>query len=297
MDISLCVCTWRREEGLRRLLSSFEQLVVPVDTNVLIIIVENDQVNHSESIVDEFNKRGKLKIKYCLEPKQGLVFARNRSVAESNNCDFCCFTDDDQVVSPMWLSELIRCQKEFDADGVAGPTMPVFTGEVPEYISSFHQPDTYPYGTVVMHAFTGCLMLRKRYLDMIEGPFEVKLNFSGGEDNYLTKKITGLGGILRFSPYAIAFETVPENRATVRFIIRRKFRTSNTELLIRTITNPGFRKISTLPRYFIRFCYGSLIMIPYLIFAKKNRLKGLLKVVNAFGGFAGIFGRNSQFYK
>jgi succinoglycan biosynthesis protein ExoM len=297
MEISICVCTRRREDGLRRLLQSFEELVIPENATVRIIIVENDQVNSAEVLVNEFNRRGVLNIKYCLETKQGLVFARNRSVAEAGPCDFCCFTDDDQTVSPGWLAELVRCQREFNADGVAGPTLPVFPHEVPEYISSFHQPDTYPYGTVVAHAFTGCLMLSKRYLDMVEGPFETRLNFSGGEDNYLTRKITGLGGVLRFNPEAKAFETVPENRATVRFILRRKFRTSNTELLIKSINNPGFRKLSALPRYIARFCYGSLIFIPYLLFGGKNKLKGLLKVVNAIGGFAGIFGKNSEFYR
>jgi succinoglycan biosynthesis protein ExoM len=197
----------------------------------------------------------------------------------------------------MWLFELIRCQREFDADGVAGPTMPVFPREVPAYISAFHQPDTYPYGTIVDHAFTGCLMLRKSYLDKLDGPFETKLNYSGGEDTYLTKKITGLGGVLRFNPEAKAFEIVPENRTTVRFIIKRKFRTSNTELIIRSINDPGFWKISTFPRYMMRFCYGSLILLPYLIFSEKDKLKGLLKMVNALGGFSGIFGRDSQFYR
>lgn len=297
MDISICICTRKRMEGLKRLLKSFEKMHVPPDVDVRIIIVENDEENYSESIVREFSDRSKFSVSYYLEPKQGLVIARNRSVAEAGDCDFCCFTDDDQVVSLNWLTELLKCQREFDADGVAGPTLPSFTKEVQVYIRSFHQPSTYPYGTIVKHAFTGCLILRKKYLDMLNGPFETRLNLSGGEDSYLTKQITKLGGTIRFNPEALAYEIIPENRATIKYIIKRKFRTSNTELLIRSISDKDFRKITALPRLIMRFCYGLLILIPFLIFGKADKLRGLIKIVNAIGGFAGIFGRQSQFYR
>jgi succinoglycan biosynthesis protein ExoM len=297
VNISICICTRRRKEGLRRLLDSLVKLKTPSDSNVRIIIVENDLENFSESIINDYLIKSSCKISYCLEPRLGIVFARNRSVKEAGECDFCCFTDDDQIVSSDWLLELLKCQKEFNADGVAGPTKPYFIKEIPVYIRNYHQPDIYPYGTKVNSAFTGCLLLRKKYLDMVDGPFDIRFNFTGGEDSYLTMKITNLGGIIRFNPDAVAHEIIPEERSTIRFIIKRTFRISNIGLLVKSLGNEKNSKINIVLKLVFRFFYGSLIIIPYLIFSKTNRLKGLIKIINAIGGFTFIFGKHSQFYK
>jgi len=297
IKISICICTRNRREELKKLLLSIDNLETPPETNVRIIIVENDSKNLSENITREFSSKNKFTISYFLEPRQGIVFARNRSVAEAGDCDFCCFTDDDQVVSPDWLVELFKCQNEFNADGVAGPTKPYFTKEVPIYINNFLQPETYQYGTIVDYAFTGSLLIRKKCLDMLDGPFEPRLNFSGGEDLYLTRQITSLGGIIRFNPNAIAYEIIPENRTTINYVIKRTFRTSNTEFLVKSIKDKNFKKIKSLPRLVMRFCYGLLIVVPLFILGKAEKLKGLIKIINAVGGFSFIFGKQSHFYK
>lgn len=297
IKVAICICTRRRQDGLKKLLESFDSMKIPVDTMVRIVVVENDLDNRSEQIVRAFSKKSKLKIDYFLETQQGLVYARNRSVREAGDCDFCCFTDDDEIVDTNWLTELLKCQREFNADGVAGLTNPLFGKEVPAYIKKFHMPDNYSYGTIVESAFTGCLMVRKKYLDMLDGPFNIRLNFSGGEDSYLTKQITSSGGVIRFTPEAIAYEIIPDDRTTIKFVIRRAFRISNTALSIRSLKDFKFKKSSAVPRLILRFGLGLLIIIPYFIFGGQDRLKGLIKITNAIGGFAFIFGKKSQFYK
>jgi succinoglycan biosynthesis protein ExoM len=297
IKVAICICTRRRQEGLRKLLESLESINIPVETSVRIVIVENDAETRSEGIVNEFSLKSKIKIDYFLETRQGLVFARNRSVKEAGECDFCCFTDDDEVVTKNWLAELLNCQVEYKADAVAGLTNPLFGREVPSYIKKFHEPDTYQHGTIVESAFTGCLLIRKKYLDLLDGPFNIRLNFSGGEDSYLSKQIRSLGGIIRFTPNAVAYELIPDNRSTIRYVIKRAFRTSNTELLIKSMRDKNFTKSGSLSRLVLRFGYGLLILFPFFIFGRENKLKGLIKVTNAIGGFAFIFGKQSQFYK
>lgn len=282
---------------MKNLLESFEKMIIPDATEVRIIIVENDTESLSKEMVREFSLRSKFKTDYFLETMQGLVFARNRSVKEARDCDFCCFTDDDETVSDVWLYELMKCQKEFDADGVAGPTYPVFTKILPEYISSFHMPETFPYGTIAESAFTGCLLLRKRYLDMFPGPFDEKLNLTGGEDINLTYFISSCGGVIRYNPEAIAFETFSESRETVRYIIKRTYRNSNTGLYARSLRGVKHYRLKSLPRLVMRLCNGLLTVTPYYIIGGKDKLKGLIKIVNAFGGFHFILGRRNKFYK
>ena len=278
-------------------MESFSNLVVPAGVNVWIVVVENDSEKFSEQIVSDYSHYSRFPISYFLEPRQGIVFARNKSVTEAGNCDFCCFTDDDQIVTTDWLAELLKCQQEFDADGVAGPTKPSFSKKIPAYIEKFHQPDTYQYGTIVESAYTGCLMIRKLYLDLLEGPFDVRLNYSGGEDSFLTKNISDMGGIIRFNPDAVAYEIISDERTTIKFVVKRTFRTSNARLLINSFNNKKFKKKKVLPRLILRFCYGIIIVVPYLLFGSAEKLKGLIKIVNASGGFAFMLGRQSLFYK
>ncbi|MEI6047782.1 MAG: glycosyltransferase family 2 protein [Bacteroidota bacterium] len=295
--ISICICTRKRQEGLKLLLESIENLEVPPETDVRIIIVENDTEKFSENTINEFSSKSKFKISHYLEPRQGIVYARNRSVKEADGSDFCCFTDDDQKVAQDWLIELVRCQIEFDSDGVSGLTPPVFTSEVPAYIKHFHTRNTYQYGKILKSANTGCLLIRKKYLDLIDGPFDLRLNFTGGEDNYLTTNITKMGGVIRYNPKAISSEIIPESRTTIKFIIKRTFRISNTLIFLESLRDRNFSKLKTAPRLVMRLLFGLFIVIPYLIFGGSNRLEGLIKICRAIGGFSFILGRTNQFYK
>jgi len=297
LNISICVCTRKRQNGLIRLLESLEKMDLPSDSNVKIIIVENDEKNYSESIVKEISARSRYEINYFLESRQGLAYARNRSVSEAVGSDFCCFVDDDQTVSPVWLTELTKCQKEFDADGVSGPNPPVFNEEVPSYIRQFHTPKCFEYGAVVKTAFTNNLLIKKKYLDQIDGPFDTRLNFTGGEDSYMTSLISDLGGVIRYNPLAVAYEIVADNRTAIKYVLQRTFRISNAGLVVKSMKDKNFKNHSALPRLLMRFVYGLLISLPCFIFGGEERLNGLIKVANAVGGFSFIFGRHNQFYK
>lgn len=278
-------------------MESMESLEIPTGILVKIIIVENDSDTTLKDFVKYWSEKSRFEITYYLEPSPGIVYARNRSIAEAGDSDFVCFTDDDQIVAANWLKELMKCQAEFNADGVAGPTWPIFGKEVPLYIRKFYQPDTYSYGTQVESAFTGNLLIRKKVLDLMEGPFDLRLNLSGGEDSFLTKQITDSGGMIRFNPDALAYEFVPDNRTKLGFIAKRSFRISNTRHFINSILKPDIHPANIIPRLLARLSYGMLISVPLFLFGGRNKLKGIIKVSNAIGGFAFILGKRSQFYR
>lgn len=297
LDIVICVCTRNRQDGLKRLLGSLMNMQAPNNAKVRIVVVENDSINHSEFIVQSFLLEGKFKINYYLETRQGLAYARNRSVKEAKNCDFCCFVDDDQEVAPDWLVELMNCQVEFDADGVWGQNPPIFLKKVPGFIKKFHQPRKHDYGEITESAPTNCLMLRKHYLDQVDGPFDLRLNFAGGEDTYLTSLITSIGGVIRFTPKANAYEIIPNDRTTISYLIIRTYRDSNSSYLVDLMVDPNLNKLLVIIHLCIRFTRGVLILIPYFIFSKSNRLKGLIKMIDAIGGLAFFLGFQTKFYQ
>jgi len=296
IKVAICVCTRKRPDGIITLLKSFESLHIPQDIFIEIIVVENDKEAFTEKHIKDFSSNSNLSIAYFLETKQGISNARNRAVSESKGADYCCFVDDDQSVSPEWLFELFKCRDEFDSDGVWGPNPPIYESKVKTYIEQFHTPEVYEYGTRVTQAYTNCLLIKKSWLDKFDGPFDLRLNFTGGEDCFLTAQIIKNGGVIRYTPYAKAFEIVPASRTTIRYILKRTFRTANTKLLVQSILDSNFRKYSVLPRLIMRFGYGLIIAIP-CFFSRKNKLSGLLKISDSSGGFMFVFGRKNKFYK
>ncbi|MCF8222342.1 MAG: glycosyltransferase [Bacteroidales bacterium] len=296
--IAICVCTRKRKAGIKKLLHSLEELEIPEDTSLDVVVVENDNIRRSESIINEFKDSGKLAVRYFLEPEPGLVNARNRSVKEAGDCDFCCFVDDDQVVDRMWISELLKCQKEFDADGVWGSNPPLFDKEVPSWIRKFHTPKVFGYGERTKTAFTNSLMIRKRWLDRIDGPFDQRLSFTGGEDRFLAYNITSRGGIIVCNQEARAYEVVPESRTAIDFVRKRSFRISNANVYVKTLENENYSKWKAFPRLILRLGNGLLLALPYYLTGGQNKLKGIIKISNAIGGLAFIlFGSKNEFYK
>jgi len=295
--ISICICTRNRQKGLLQLLSSLSVIQIPSDTTIRIIVVENDAIEYSQKAVTEISSICPFKINYFLETRAGIAFARNRAVQEATGSDFCCFVDDDQVVAQDWMVELVKCQREFNADGVWGPNPPIFNREVASYIKEFHTHKLLEYGTIVPEAFTNNLLLRKEFLDKIEGPFEASLNFTGGEDIFLTSQLSKLGAIIRYTPTAIANEIIPANRTSLKYIVKRCYRNSNSAYYVEILNDEHFSKFKIFVRLLMRLSYGLLIVIPYSLFGKSNSLKGLLKICDAIGGFAFIMGRQNQFYK
>lgn len=296
--IAICVCTRKRQEGIKSLLQSLEELEIPEGVSMDVLVVENDKVNRSESIINEFKSRGKLSIRYYLETEPGLVNARNRSVREAGDADFCCFVDDDQVVDKQWLAEMVSCRREFDADGVWGSNPPLFSSAVPSWISKFHTPKVFAYGEKVRTAFTNSLMIRKSCLDSIDGPFDLRLNFTGGEDRFMTYNITSRGGTIVCNQKAKAYEVVPESRTGIDYVRKRSFRISNTNVYVKTLEDENYSRWQSLPRLLLRFINGMLLLAPFYIFAAGDKLKGIIKISNAMGGMAFIFfGSKDEFYR
>jgi glycosyltransferase involved in cell wall biosynthesis len=297
MQISICICTKNRISGLKNLLESINEINIPFDSTVKIIVVENDKISKSDLTVRDFSKNSKFPISYFLESNLGIAKARNRSIKESEETDFCCFVDDDQVVTKDWLIELVTCQKMFGCDGVSGPNPPIFKEVVPPYIKQFHEPFLYNYGAIVKMAATNCLLLRKSRLDEINGPFDDRFDFSGGEDIFLTSQITKNGGIIRYNPNAIAYEIVPKDRTTIKYVAKRTFRNSNTFYFFKYISNQDRNRFKAIFEIGKKLGIGIITFLPFLLFSKSNPLKGLVNISGALGGLVFVLGGQSKFYK
>jgi glycosyltransferase involved in cell wall biosynthesis len=242
IDVSICICTYRRPEGLRRLLRSLGRLD-PASPRHEIIVVDNDVARGGEDAVRQARAEG-LAIEYLVEPVRGIARARNRSVRPARGA-FVAFIDDDEEADPHWLvnlhGELIR----HGADAAIGPVVPVFHEQASPWLveGGFFDRPRPPTGTVLQRsgARTGNALIRRRCLAALSGPFDERYALSGGEDTDLFVRLHALGCRTIAVDTAIVHEHLPPNRATVRWLLRRRFVVGMGGARFYAATVPGVR--------------------------------------------------------
>lgn len=105
--ITVAVCTRNRTEDLVVCLESLIKLDYPA---IDLLVIDNAPSN------DRSKKLVQTKfpnVRYVLEPRPGLDWARNRAIIESQG-EIIAYTDDDVVVDPHWVSALTNIFTEND---------------------------------------------------------------------------------------------------------------------------------------------------------------------------------------
>jgi len=119
-QIKIVICTRERPGALARCLDSLLALRYP---NFSILVVDNAPTTEATSeVVRAAARLGP--IRYVVEPRAGLSFARNAAVAAAPG-EILAWIDDDEVADPDWLAEVARALADHpEADVVSGVIVP-----------------------------------------------------------------------------------------------------------------------------------------------------------------------------
>ena len=101
---SVCIATYRRPDGLARLLQSIEDQVIVDDCEVEIVVVDNDP-GSAEDVVSQFAANSRFPVRYLTQSEPNISITRNVAVASALG-EFIWFIDDDEVASPTCLAQL-----------------------------------------------------------------------------------------------------------------------------------------------------------------------------------------------
>jgi succinoglycan biosynthesis protein ExoM len=226
-EVSVCIATYRRPQGLKRLLASLvdQQNAPPFE----VVVVDNDAEGSGEEVATGYKPR--LGLTYVVEPVRGLARVRNRAIAASNST-FLAFIDDDEWASPQWLCELFRVAKEMSADVVIGPIDRIFAEGVSNFIRNCGLFDKRPYadGDTIpwYHARTGNALVRRSAMPRPTAPFSNRFDLIGGEDVHFFRRMIDRGARVVAASRALVFEFRRTNRANLPWLLRRTIRTGGT---------------------------------------------------------------------
>jgi len=191
-----------------------------------VLVVDNDTRQSALPIVERARKRLEIDIAYRTEPEQNIALARNAAVKYSGETDIA-FIDDDEVPDKRWLLNLWKTLSQSEADGVLGPVRPFFPEGCPAWVaaSGLCERPSHATGSVleVGDCRTGNVLLRRRLFKdgRLFGP---EFGRTGGEDAEFFKACIEAGSQFIWCDMAVARETVPPERWTVRYYLRKGMR-------------------------------------------------------------------------
>lgn len=301
--VTVCVASYRRPEGLKRLLGGLDKLtfVKGRPPTIEVVVVDNDPAGTACELCEQMGSKLKWPLECYIEPRRGISHARNSAIARvKEGTDFVAFVDDDEVPDIFWLDELLSVQQSYDADVVTGPALPHFIGEVPDWIlkGKFFEPIRYPTGRLLNLSATYNALVRSEVFSKLGEPFDVRYGLTGGEDTLFFRRVHRAGYKMVWADDALVYEWVPESRANLRWILRRAYHRANAfisvELNFRPLALVAPVRAATAS---VRIIQGLLLIILSLALGRHVFVKGLQYVSRGVGLLAGLTGIRYEEYR
>jgi succinoglycan biosynthesis protein ExoM len=306
LAVHICVATFHRATGLRRVLAGLARLQFRDGTTpeVEIVVVDNDAQGSAWAICEEARSQLPWPLRYIVEPTRGIAQARNAAVrAVVDLADFVAFIDDDEVPDPLWLDELLRVQQAYDADVVTGPVFPYFEGDAPVYVTRgryFYgfDPPQRTTGMLLDRAITGNVVACSRVFRNMPTLFDERLGLKGGEDVLFFQRVARAGFKIVWAADARISEWVPSSRASVAWILKRAFRTGNSMAICDLdMIDSKRRRAWCFLRMLGSIVKAILVTPKSIIIGRHQALESLRIVVCGLGYFAGAAGIHYEEYR
>lgn len=298
--VTVAVVTYRRPEGLRRLLGALAgQLRRDERPYALkVLVVDNDAVGSSRPIVDEARLGGQMRIDYVIEPELGIPFARNHALhAASPDTDVLAFVDDDEWPCEYWLDELLKVRANSGADCVWGPVAPDYEQPAARFFvrAGVFERLRLRDGARLPIAATNNVMFDWRFVIRHGIEFDVRMRFCGGSDLRFFMLNQRKGMKIAWSDRAIVHEVVPRHRMTWGWIVRRQYRIGNNFARCDTLDGGWFRYARCLVIGLALIATG-VVIGPVGLVSSKWMMKSLFFILNGAGMIGEICGRGLDEY-
>jgi glycosyltransferase involved in cell wall biosynthesis len=300
-SVVICIITFHRLHGLQRLLESLKELTFEVveRPDWQVVVVDNDAQASASEIVDQIRMRFPVSILYGVEPCQGIAAARNQAIRLAPECDFIAFIDDDEVAHPAWLDQLLRVQKDYQADIVTGPVLPDFEEPPPTWIirGHFFNRRRLKTGTQVHFAATHNILVKYVWTQKLDGPFDMRFNLTGGSDSHFSRRVIQGGGKVVWADEAIVTEYNPPNRVKAGWLLQRSFRIAYTTTLIEKLLYSFFIILLRFIKAIYHIFLGFVLLIPLMLYyGYAGIIKALQRAARGAGALFALFGGRYEEY-
>ncbi|MBC3935363.1 glycosyltransferase family 2 protein [Undibacterium sp. CY7W] len=305
VEISICICTFRRPQLLARLLNAIRMQDIQ-DVTLQIIVVDNDPAHSAQS---ELQKQLTLfggRLMYIHLPVSNISLARNAAIDAAHG-EWICMVDDDEYPRSSWLRELKSAQLSYQADVVFAPVLPEYDASTPDWVrrGGYFERRRLPNGTVIDHhdARSGNVLVRRSVLlaqAQNGAVFDPAFGRTGGEDSVLFRRLDMAGAKMIWCDDAPVFESVPAERATRKWLLQRSFRTGQlfmrTELLMTPAAQRPLRACWLALRAIVQALIGMLCVVLFILLAPQRAFSWARIVASQFGKLNHFAGKVPEAY-
>lgn len=277
--ITVCVCTYRRNAMLEKLLRKLQLQQTEDRFDFSIVVVDNDVAGPAREIVPRLQREIGIEITYDIEPDKCIAAARNRGVRLAHG-NYIAFIDDDEFPAQQWLYTMYRAVQLFDADGALGPVYPFFAERPPDWLlkSRLCERPVHRTGTWLSweQTRTGNVLLRRKVFDEHGLWFDVKYRTSGSDKEYFREAME-LGYRFIAVMEAPVYETVPPARQTMQYYFRRAIVQASNERRFRAPHLKGLSKVIAPLKALSALCVYVLLMPLFALIGIHTSIKYLEK--------------------
>lgn len=303
-SFTIAIATYRRPEGLRRLLASFDRLEWPAEWRFDgVLVVDNDPEGSARPVADEVAAAAPWPLRYVTEATPGVVAARNRALRETS-ATHVAMIDDDEVATTGWPRGLLEVADATSAPLVGGEVRPETEVPVPPWMlkPSYLGRATHPDGSAVTRVTCGNVLIDRRLLDQYDPLFDERFALIGGEDSFLAAMLDHEGHDVRWSATAIAVEFFPPARCSLTWL-RQRWRRNGTimALVPLTLSESRWRRarlgIGLVADGLVRVVYGAVApLLPGRRRDEFQRAEALRQRMQGLGQIEAVFGRRPVNY-
>jgi glycosyltransferase involved in cell wall biosynthesis len=219
--IAICIPTFRRNELLGECLAALAAVRIPAGCRARQIVADNDAEGGARRICEERAAALPWPLTYVVEPKRGLAAVRNRLLREAADAgaEWIAFIDDDEHPDPCWLERHIDTLARFGAAVSSGPVVqPQTPGSAERLRRTGRETGSTPRYVACNNVVFSSRLFTAQHLE-----FDPQFDFMGGEDFDFFDASKRAGNAHVWSAEAIVYESVPPERATLRYLFVRHF--------------------------------------------------------------------------
>lgn len=212
---------------LGRLLSSLLRMELPEGVEVSVHVVENDGEAANQALVAGFDASAPFPVSYELETRVGIPQARNCLLRRAKNlaATALVFVDDDEEVEPDWLLGLCRYAAETGWGAVVqGRVVAQVSPACQDYLRPYFQRKIRHTGEQLNTCASNNTLLPLALLAGSDLQFDESRPRDGGTDTIFFSRLASRGCAILYCHEAAVVETIPAERANLRYLSRRKFR-------------------------------------------------------------------------
>jgi succinoglycan biosynthesis protein ExoM len=302
----VAICTAKRPAMLAATLESIVNLAVPNGGTLSVVIIENDRAPRSRDVVERIQAMTHVPLKYYLEPKIGIPYARNRSVvaALAEDADWIAMIDDDETAEPDWLVQLYDACKTYETDVATGSVRQIPEVPPPHWwkpLSSLGKPT----GFLRRDAYTNNVLFHSKLIraDGFALRFDDRLTFGADDVDFFRRANTKGARIVTVAD-AVVTESVPASRLSLHRVLKRTFMVSAANAFLGVLRDGRTSTILTrVPSIIRRFVVGVFLLgagLPVLLIERiegeKMLFKGASSLTKACGSMYGLIGGTSSYY-